>query len=236
MQQNDFYDMQQPEDRTAAAQEDFPEQPLPPARWDYWTDILTLSGEPKPVRVPRPIEWRTFDELPENLRKMVSQEQTSVQSGVGCFCYFVPFFDCVILWSMGIIHIDFLDFLLLIVIVGSFLLLLAKLFLIDRAVPQKDLNYVWFYGQVDDLVVRLKDGQNTMFPSLSVNGYEIPLQINLPSVYVSSTAGFSDSSKWLLNTDIIIVQEDNIEGVTTPNLLIFPAKNNKLINNESYQL
>lgn len=227
MQQNEF-DVQRPADQMPGAQADFAEQSLPPARWDHWTAILTLSGEPTPVTVLRPVEWRPVSELPDELQKKICRQQTDAGFGVGCLCYMLPTFAAMYLWSRKVIRGDFLDFLLIVGIAGTVLFLLFKLLLIDRAAsaPEVAASYVWFYGQVDDLVIGSR-----MLCSLSVNGYEIPLQLIPPGVTVINMSSFTDDSYWLRNTDIIVVQKDNSEGVKTPNLLIFPAQNNRLINN-----
>lgn len=222
MQQNEF-DVQRPADP----------MPEPQAadweKWKNWGNMFTLSGEPTPVTVPRPVEWRPVSELPDELQKKICRQQTDAGFGVGCLCYMLPTFAAMYLWSRKVIRGDFLDFLLIVGIAGTVLFLLFKLLLIDRAAsaPEVAASYVWFYGQVDDLVTN----GHGMGSSLSVNGCEILLQMLPPDVSIINRSWFSEDSKWLLNTDIIVVQKDSSEGIKTPNILIFPANHNKLIRN-----
>lgn len=222
MQQNEF-DVQRPADP----------MPEPQAadweKWKNWGNMFTLSGEPTPVTVPRPVEWRPVGELPDELQKKICRQQTDAGLGVGCLCYMLPTFAALYLWSRKVIRGDFLDFLLIVGIAGTVLFLLFKLFLMNRAASASEVaaSYVWFYGQVDDLVTN----GHGMGSSLSVNGCEIPLQMLPPDVSIINRSWFSEDSNWLLNTDIIVVQKDSSEGIKTPNILIFPANHNKLIRN-----
>ncbi|MBQ3940940.1 MAG: hypothetical protein II723_07495 [Oscillospiraceae bacterium] len=169
------------------------------------------------------------------IRKKMIAEQTAVLPGESVAGYLLVFLVTVMLWALGVIQIDYPELFLITGIGGTILFVLHKLHLFNLVNPDADASYIWFYGRVDDLVLG-SNKSGILYRSLSVNGYEIPIQKLPPSVSCTELYIFTKSSEWLLNTDVIVVQNAvqkiASDGVYMPNYLIFPAKKNKVFRND----